>query len=160
MNEPNIETDELDDGFSAAEVFESSTLRSGFTYDDLIFLPGHIDFSVEDVSLRSKVTRNMMLQTPFVSSPMDTVTEAAMAVAMALHGGLGVIHYNMSIEDQCLEVRKVKKFKNGFIAEPTVLAPHNTLADVDGVKRQSGHSGIPITLDGGLHSKLVGIVTK
>mmetsp|Transcript_8056 Transcript_8056/g.26472 ORF Transcript_8056/g.26472 Transcript_8056/m.26472 type:complete len:440 (+) Transcript_8056:283-1602(+) len=91
---------------------------------------------------------------------MDTVTEASMAISMALHGGLGVIHYNMSIEEQCTEVRKVKKFKNGFITEPTVLAPENVLADVDIVKQQSGHSGIPITLDGGLHSKLVGIITK
>mmetsp|Transcript_6241 Transcript_6241/g.18909 ORF Transcript_6241/g.18909 Transcript_6241/m.18909 type:complete len:551 (-) Transcript_6241:378-2030(-) len=150
----------LVDGYSATEVFEKATSQSGLTYDDVIFLPGHISFSVEEVSLRSRVTREIAVQTPFVSSPMDTVTEASMAIGMALHGGIGIIHYNMSIADQCAEVRKVKKFKNGFITEPTVLAPYNTLADVDRVKEQSGHSGIPITTDGRIHSKLVGIVTK
>lgn len=158
-----VEIDEdgqLDDGHSAADVFEGSHNKSGLTYDDVIFLPGHINFGVDDVSLRSHISRKIALNTPFVSSPMDTVSEAAMAIGMALHGGMGVIHYNMSIEDQCAEVRKVKKFKNGFITEPTVLAPHNTLADVDEVKHLSGHSGIPITTDGRIHSKLVGIVTK
>ena len=160
MDQQLLNDEALQDGYSAAEVFESSKTHSGLSYDDIILLPGHIDFGVEDVRLKSKVTRTLELQTPFVSSPMDTVTEASMAIGMALHGGLGVIHYNMSIEDQCTEVHKVKKFKNGFITEPTVLAPENTLADVDIVKQQYGHSGIPITLDGGLHSKLVGIVTK
>ncbi|KAJ8600541.1 hypothetical protein CTAYLR_007920 [Chrysophaeum taylorii] len=151
---------ELQDGYSAADVFEGSKSQCGLTYDDVIFLPGHISFGVDEVELVSKISRKIAVKTPFVSSPMDTVTEASMAIGMALHGGIGIVHYNMSVEEQCAEVRKVKKFKNGFITEPTVLAPHNTLADVDRIKEQSGHSGIPITLDGRIHSKLVGIVTK
>lgn len=147
---------ELLDGYSAKECFESSQSRVGLTYDDVIFLPGHITFGVDEVDLRSRVSRKLTLNTPLISSPMDTVTEAQMAIAMALHGGLGIIHYNMTIEDQCSEVRKVKKFKNGFITEPNVLPPDATLADVDRVKEMSGHSGIPITVNG----KLVGIVTK
>lgn len=155
-----IDGSTLLDGYSAVQVFEESPTRTGLTYDDVIFLPGHVSFAADDVSLHCQVSRKIELKTPFVSSPMDTVTEASMAIGMALHGGMGIIHYNMSIKEQCAEVRKVKKFKNGFITEPTVLAPHNTLADVDAVKQQSGHSGIPITTDGRIHSKLVGIVTK
>jgi IMP dehydrogenase len=152
--------EDLADGFSLAQVFDGKTAHSGYTYDDIIVLPGEIDFGVEEVNLGSKVTRKITLRTPFVSSPMDTVTEASMAVGMAQHGGLGVIHYNMPIEDQVAEVRKVKTYKNGFISAPVVLAPHNTLSDLDAVKEKYGHYGIPVTIDGRLHSKLVGIVTK
>ena len=123
-------------------------------------LPGEIDFGVEAVRLDTRVTRGITLRTPFVSSPMDTVTESAMAIGMAQHGGLGVIHYNMPIEDQVAEVRKVKTYKNGFISDPVVLSPDASLAELDDVKEKYGHYGIPITADGKLHSKLVGIVTK
>ena len=81
-----------------------------------------IDFGVESVTLESKVTRKISLRTPFVSSPMDTVTEATMAIGMAQHGGLGIIHYNMPIEDQVAEVRKVKTYKNGFISDPVRIS--------------------------------------
>uniref|UniRef100_A0A7S3K1W9 Inosine-5'-monophosphate dehydrogenase n=1 Tax=Aureoumbra lagunensis TaxID=44058 RepID=A0A7S3K1W9_9STRA len=155
-----MEEKELLDGYSAREVFKNKNTMCGLTYDDVIFLPGSIDFAVEEVDLTTKVTQKIQLRTPFVSSPMDTVTESGMAIAMALQGGLGIIHYNMTIEEQVTEIKKVKKFKNGFINEPKVLSPSHTLADVDQVKKSSGHSGIPITVDGGLHSKLVGIVTK
>lgn len=119
-----------------------------------------IDFGVEAVNLETKVTKQISLKTPFVSSPMDTVTEHKMAIGMAQHGGLGIIHYNMPIAAQVEEVRKVKLFKNGFITDPVVMAPTATLADLDEVKEKYGHFGIPITVDGNLHSKLVGIVTK
>ena len=110
--------EDLADGFSLQEVFGGSKAHSGYTYDDIIVLPGEIDFGVESVTLESKVTRKISLRTPFVSSPMDTVTEATMAIGMAQHGGLGIIHYNMPIEDQVAEVRKVKTYKNGFISDP------------------------------------------
>ncbi|KAH8058310.1 IMP dehydrogenase [Aureococcus anophagefferens] len=124
--------------YSLAEVFEQSRSHSGYTYDDIIVLPGEIDFGVDAVALETKVTKKIALKTPFVSSPMDTVTEANMAIAIAQHGGLGVIHYNMPVADQVAEA----------------------IAELDGVKEKYGHFGIPITVDGKLHSKLVGIVTK
>ena len=126
----------------------------------MIVLPGMIEFGVEEVSLETKVTKKIALKTPFVSSPMDTVTESKMAIGMAQHGGLGIIHYNMPIEDQVAEVKKVKTFKNGFISDPVVMSPKQTIAELDEVKEKYGHFGIPITVDGLLHSKLVGIVTK
>ena len=88
-------------GLSAQQVFEQ---KYGYTYDDLILLPGHIDFTTDQVNLTSQFSRNISLKTPFVSSPMDTVTEHKMAIGMALEGGMGVIHNNLSIEDQAHEV--------------------------------------------------------
>ena len=89
-------------GLSASDVFST---RTGYTYDDLILLPGHIDFTTHDVNLVSSFSRNIPLKTPFVSSPMDTVTEHRMAIGIALMGGIGVVHNNLSIEDQAHEVR-------------------------------------------------------
>lgn len=132
----------------------------GYTYDDIILLPGHINFGVEDVELSTRFTRKIALSVPFISSPMDTVTEHMMAIMMALHGGLGIIHYNMSVEEQTAEVRKVKKYRNGFITDPLCLSPSNTVADVRRIKAEHGFAGIPITEDGKMGSKLVGIVTN
>ena len=134
--------------------------RGGITYDDFIMLPGHIDFAVDDVSLDTQLTRNIRVKCPMVSSPMDTVTESRMAIYMALLGGIGIIHYNNSIDEQVAEVRKAKRFENGFITDPVALGPTNTIADVDRIKQDLGFSGIPITEDGSLNSKLIGIVTK
>ena len=89
-------------GLSAASLFSQ---QHGYTYDDLILLPGHIDFATEDIILNSKFTRNITVQLPFVSSPMDTVTEHKMAIAMALNGGIGAIHCNMPIKEQAHEVQ-------------------------------------------------------
>jgi IMP dehydrogenase len=113
---------------------------------------------VESISLESKFSRNITLKTPLVSSPMDTVTEHKAAIEMALNGGIGVVHHNMSAAEQVAEVIKVKKFKNGFITDPKCLSPEASLADVDNVKAEFGFSGIPITVDGKVGSKLVGLV--
>ncbi|KAJ1633741.1 IMP dehydrogenase [Pavlovales sp. CCMP2436] len=144
------------DGFSGHEIF---TARGGVTYDDYIVLPGFIDFSAEEVSLRSRLTRKITLNTPLISSPMDTVTEAATAIHMALLGGIGIVHCNNTIDEQCEMVRQVKRYKNGFISDPFVLSPEHKLSDIDEIKRKSGFSGIPVTETGKMGARLVGIVT-
>jgi len=145
------------DGLSADELFGSGR---GLTYDDFIVLPGFIDFQASEAELETHVTRNLKIRRPIVSSPMDTVTEWKMAAYLALLGGIGIIHYNNTIEAQVEHVRKVKRFENGFIIDPVVLSPRHTVLDVDAIKRENGFSGIPITEDGTLGSKLVGIVTN
>jgi len=143
-------------GFSAEAFFEN---RGGLTYSDFILLPGHIDFGADEVDLETRLTRNIKLKRPIVSSPMDTVTESKMAIYMALCGGIGIIHYNNTIEEQVKHVKLAKRFENGFITAPVVLGPDNTIADIDKIKKTYGFSGIPITEDGRPGSKLIGIVT-
>jgi IMP dehydrogenase len=144
------------DGVSVGEMFSQKT---GYTYDDIIILPGHINFGVDTVDLSTKLTKNIKLNVPLVSSPMDTVTEANMAINMAMLGGIGIIHYNNTIEDQTAEVRKVKRFRNGFITDPLTLSPDHKVSDIDDIKKKFGFSGVPITEEGRMGSKLLGIVT-
>jgi len=146
-----------EDGLDAEGLFREQ--KHGMTYDDVILLPDHIDFDVDDVTLDTQLTRNIRMQSPFVSSPMDSVTESEMAIYMALLGGIGFIHYNNKIDEQVREVRRVKRFENGFITDPIVLGPDNVIADIDRIKEEDGFSGIPITSDGTLKGELIGIVT-
>lgn len=145
------------DGFSAEEIFTQPT---GYAYNDFIILPGYIDFAPDDVILETNLTRNIKIKSPFISSPMDTVTEADMAIGLALWGGIGIIHYNNTIEQQVEEVRKVKRYENGFINNPLVLSPDHRISDIDMIKARYNFSGIPITESGKLHSRLLGIVTN
>lgn len=144
-------------GFEAKDIFNQVT---GYTYNDIILMPGYLDFAAGDVDLRTRLTRNLSLNVPFVSSPMDTVTEANMAIHMALLGGIGIIHYNNTVEEQVEMVKKVKRFENGFITDPVVLSPEHTISDVLDLKETHGFSGIPITEDGTLNTKVIGIVTN
>jgi IMP dehydrogenase len=147
----------LEDGLSAADMMDKG---HGLTYNDFIILPGFINFAADTVDLSSQLTKKIVLKTPLISSPMDTVTEAPMAISMALCGGIGIIHHNCLPEYQANEVLKVKKYKHGFIHDPVVLCPTNTVADVLKVKKEHGFCGIPITEDGNLGGRLVGIVTS
>ncbi|KDN53464.1 IMP dehydrogenase [Tilletiaria anomala UBC 951] len=154
----HLKTYQFGDGLAMSELMNSRE-HGGLTYNDFLALPGFIDFPASEVSLQTRVTRNVVLNTPFLSSPMDTVTETNMAVAIGLMGGMGVIHNNMSPQEQASMVRKVKKYENGFITEPLCLSPSETVGDVLEIKERLGFGGIPITDTGALHGKLLGIVT-
>ncbi|KAI0337155.1 IMP dehydrogenase [Trametopsis cervina] len=155
----HLKTYQRGDGLHVTELMDNR-LHGGLTYNDFLMLPGKIDFSASDVITESKITRNVVLKTPFMSSPMDTVTEAEMAISMALLGGIGVIHHNQPAASQAAMVRAVKRHENGFIADPVVLSPTNIVEDVLEIKERLGFSGIPITDTGSLGGKLVGIVTN
>lgn len=146
-----------DDGLTASQLMSSG---NGLTYNDFIILPGYIDFGAQDVALNSPLTRKITLKTPFVSSPMDTVTESEMAKTMALLGGIGIIHHNCPIEFQANEVHKVKRFEQGFIMDPIVLSPEHTLADIQAIQKRFGFSGFPVTDNGKVGGVLVGILTN
>lgn len=137
---------ETGDGLSLKELMDTRRNGAGgLTYNDLLILPGKIDFPASEVSLQTPVTKKITLNTPFLSSPMDTVTESAMAIAMALHGGLGIIHHNCSAQEQAAMVRTVKKYENGFITDPICLSPGDKVADALHIKAKLGFGGIPIT---------------
>ena len=102
-------------------------------------------FPAADVNLDTPVTKRITLKTPFLSSPMDTVTEHNMAIHMALLGGLGVIHHNCSIEEQAKMVAKVKRFENGFITDPIVISPETTVGEAIALKEKWGFGGFPVT---------------
>lgn len=145
------------DGLSRYDLFKKNM---GLTFNDFIILPGYINFSSDQVELKTRLTKNIQLNTPFISSPMDTVTEHDMAIQMALYGGIGFIHNNCTIEEQTEMVKKVKKYESGFITDPVCLSPTHTIQDVINIKNEKGFSGIPITESGKMGSKLMGIITS
>ncbi|KAI4104650.1 MAG: hypothetical protein LQ339_003728 [Xanthoria mediterranea] len=146
------------DGLDVHTLLDSKT-HGGLTYNDFLVLPGYIGFPASDVALDTPVTKRISLKTPLLSSPMDTVTEHSMAIHMALLGGLGVIHHNCSAEDQAEMVRKVKRFENGFILDPVVLSPTTTVGEAKQLKEKWGFGGFPVTENGTLRSKLIGMIT-
>mmetsp|Transcript_10927 Transcript_10927/g.15528 ORF Transcript_10927/g.15528 Transcript_10927/m.15528 type:complete len:515 (+) Transcript_10927:115-1659(+) len=154
-----VTEEELIDGYSAIEIFTSPGFR-GFTFDDIIALPGQINFSVDEVNLSTKLSRNINLSFPLASSPMDTVTESKMAIAMALEGCVGFIHCNCSVERQVEMVQKVKSYENGFITVPAVMGPNDLVTALDLLKKEKNISGVPITEDGCMGGRLVGLITK
>lgn len=154
-----IDESELIDGFSANDIFSNAD-NIGITFDDLIALPGSISFGVNDVDLATKFTKNIMLNFPLCSTPMDTVTEHEMAIGMALNGGIGIIHCNCSIEQQVTMLRKVKTYENGFILEPAVLSPDAIVSELDELRARRKISGVPVTVDGRMGSKLIGLISN
>jgi len=133
-------------------------LRTALTFDDVLLEPGYSEVLPTQVDTRTRVTKTIELGIPLLSSAMDTVTEARMAIAMAQSGGIGVIHKNFSNEEQGNEVRKVKKFESGMVVNPVTIRPDQTLADAYALMEQYGISGIPVTEGSG--GRLVGILTN
>jgi IMP dehydrogenase len=128
----------------------------GITFDDVLLEPAYSDVIPREVDVRTQLTRNIRLNIPIISSPMDTVTESELAIALAQEGGLGVIHKNMSIERQTREVDKVKRSENGIITDPITLPPDETVGTARRIMEQHNIGGVPITVDG----KLRGILTR
>jgi IMP dehydrogenase len=133
------------------------TIREALTFDDVLLEPAHSEVLPGEVDLRSRLTREIELGIPLISAAMDTVTEAGLAIAMAQHGGLGVIHRNMDVLAQADEVRRVKKFEAGIVVNPIALGPEATLAEALDLMAQHGISGIPVVEGEG---RLVGILTN
>ena len=128
----------------------------GLTFDDVLLVPAKSDVLPKEVDISTNLTRDIKLNIPIMSSGMDTVTEAPMAIAVAREGGIGVIHKNMSIAAQAREVDKVKRSEHGIIIDPIFLHPDNLLADANELMGKYRISGVPITVDG----KLIGIITN
>ena len=131
-------------------------IGEGFTFDDVLLVPAFSEVIANDVDTRTRLTNKIQLNIPLMSASMDTVTEHRMAIAMARQGGIGIIHKNMSIEEQAEEVDKVKRSENGVITDPFSLSPEHTIQDADDLMAKYRISGVPIT-EG---TKLVGIITN
>jgi len=144
MAEEVLKKYETRDGLSIEDLMDAR-VHGGLTYNDFLLLPGYIGFPASAVTLGSPVTKRITLRTPFVSSPMDTVTEHDMAIHMALQGGLGVIHHNCSPEAQADMVRKVKRYENGFILDPVVIQRNTTVGEAKALKEKWGFGGFPVT---------------
>ena len=129
----------------------------GITFDDVLLIPAESNVLPREVSIASNLTRKITLQTPMVSAAMDTVTEARMAIAMARIGGIGFLHKNMTIEDQAMQVRKVKRSESGLIIDPITLPPHATIGEAQAIMQENKIGGIPIVDE---QQKLIGILTN
>ena len=127
---------------------DGKIVATGITFDDVLLVPRHSGVVPAEVDVATRLTRGIALNIPIVSSPMDTVTESEMAIALAQEGGLGVIHKNLSVERQAEEVDKVKRSANGIIVDPVTLPPTATVARARDVMDQHNISGVPITGDG------------
>ncbi len=134
----------------------SRIVKEGLTFDDVLLIPQKSEVLPHEVDLRTKLTDNVKLNIPLISAAMDTVTESRMAIAIAREGGIGIVHKNMSIEDQALQVDKVKRSEHGVITDPFFLAPNNLVKEAVELMEKYRISGVPITKNG----KLVGILTN
>ena len=132
-------------------------MKTGLTFDDVLLVPQYSEILPSEVNISTFLTKNIKLNVPIVSAAMDTVTESAMAIAMAREGGLGFIHKNMSIENQAAEVDKVKRYENGMILNPVTVSKEDTLIDVEKICRRYHISGLPV-VDSDRH--LVGMITR
>jgi IMP dehydrogenase len=135
----------------------SKFVGEGLTYDDVLLIPAFSEVLPREVSIQTKFTKNITLNTPIISAAMDTVTESAMAIAMAREGGIGVLHKNLTIEQQAAEVKKVKRSESGMIIDPITIGKDGTVQDAQSIMREYGIGGIPVVDIKGI---LIGIVTN
>jgi IMP dehydrogenase len=135
-------------------------LATALTFDDVLLVPRHSDVLPNQVDVSTRLTRNIRLNVPIASAAMDTVTESGLAIAMAQHGGIGVIHKNLSIEEQASEVDRVKRSESGMIVNPITLSPTNRIYEALDLMKKFSISGVPITEDGSKEGRLVGILTN
>ena len=147
-----------------AKIIETATGSHALTFDDVLLQPGHSRVMPGETSVATRIAADFDLNIPILSSAMDTVTESRLAIAMAQAGGIGVVHRNMTPEQQAEEVRQVKKFESGMVINPVTIGPDATLADAQALMRAHGISGIPVVENGGqggfTSGKLVGILTN
>ena len=137
--------------------YNSKFVKEGLTFDDVLLIPAESNVLPADVSLETQLTKGIKLNIPVMTAAMDTVTESRMAIAIAREGGLGVIHKNMTIDEQVKEVDRVKRSENGIISNPIYLSPDNYVYEAENIMHSYRISGVPIVVDGG---KLVGILTN
>ncbi len=137
--------------------FENDFAPLALTYDDVLLVPQPTDVIPSEVDTSSRLTRNIVLKTPMLSAAMDTVTERNMAVAMARQGGIGIIHRNLSIEDQAQQVREVKRSESGMVSDPVTVSPEATLKELDALCGRYRISGLPVVDEAGV---LLGIITN
>jgi IMP dehydrogenase len=139
---------------------EADTLQTALTFDDILLVPQHSTVLPYQVDVSTRLTRKISLNVPLVSAAMDTVTESRLAIAMAQQGGLGVIHKNLSIEEQASEVDRVKRSESGMIVDPITLSPTHRIYEALDLMKKFSISGVPITEDGSKEGRLVGILTN
>ncbi|MCA9027835.1 MAG: IMP dehydrogenase [Planctomycetaceae bacterium] len=135
---------------------ESRILQTGLTFDDVLLVPAYSEVLPAEVDTATRLTRNIPLNVPILSSPMDTVTESEMAIGMAQEGGIGIIHKNLSVDQQSLEVDRVKRSEHGVIVDPVTLPPNATVGEAAAIMDERNIGGVPITENG----KLKGIITR
>ncbi|MEC9157053.1 MAG: IMP dehydrogenase, partial [Planctomycetota bacterium] len=135
-------------------------LKDGITFDDVLIVPAYSDFTPENAETGTLLTRSIALNIPLVSAPMDTVTESALAIALAQEGGIGIIHKNLSPERQAREVSRVKRSENGVISDPITLGPEDSVAQATSLMVDHGVSGFPVTADGSSRGRVLGILTR
>ena len=139
---------------------DGKIISEGITFDDVLLLPARGDVAPVDVDVSTRLTRRIVLNIPLLSAPMDTVTESSLAIALAQEGGLGVIHKNLSTQEQVREVAKVKRSANGVITDPVTLAPDAPSSEARRLMVEQKISGVPITEDGASNGRVVGILTN
>lgn len=135
-------------------------IPEGITFDDVLLVPRYSEVTPDIVDTSTRLTSNISLNIPLISAPMDTVTESALAIALAQEGGIGVVHKNMSCEAQALEVAKVKRSENGVITDPITLSPEDSVSKALLLMEEQNVSGFPVTLDGLGNGEVVGILTR